>query len=225
MIVINKLSKLYGVKDAQCLALDNVSLNIKKGKFVSVVGRSGSGKTTLMNMIGGLDSPTEGSVSVFDCEISGLSRDELADFRCKTVGFIFQSFYLDGAFSVYDNVALPLIIAGEQRALIDERVNELLLRFGLSRLKKKRASDLSGGERQRVCIARALANDPPLILADEPTGNLDFENGRVVLDYLRELTKDGHTVILVTHNVEDAYKYSDEILTMKDGRVEKHEIL
>ena len=225
MITVNNVSKIYGVKDAQCLALDSVSLNIKKGKFVSVVGRSGSGKTTLMNMIGGLDSPTEGSVSVLDCEISGLSRDELADFRCKTVGFIFQSFYLDGAFSVYDNVALPLIIAGEKRAVIDERVNELLLRFGLSHLKKKRASNLSGGERQRVCIARALANDPPLILADEPTGNLDFENGRVVLDYLRELTKDGRTVILVTHNVEDAYKYSDEIITMKDGGVEKHEIL
>jgi len=213
MISIKNLTKIY---DDKTKALDNINLDLDNN-FISIVGQSGSGKSTLLNIIGGIDTPTEGEVIVEDLNISNLSSDELADYRNKYIGFIFQSFYLDNSYTVLENVITPLIIGRVDRKKRIEMAEVALEKLGILDLKDKLSSDISGGEAQRVAIARAIVNNPKIILADEPTGNLDSKNGEIVMDLLKEISKD-RMVIMVTHNNEYT-KYSDKVITISDGKV------
>ena len=213
MIKINNLSKIY--KD-NTQALDNVNLTLNNN-FISIVGQSGSGKSTLLNMIGGIDRPTSGEIIIDDLDISKLDDNELSLYRNKNIGFIFQSFYLNGNYKVIENVMLPLIIANIKKKEREILATEVLVKLGILHLKDKYASEISGGEAQRVAIARAIVNNPKILLADEPTGNLDSKNGIMVMDLLKEISKD-RMVIMVTHNL-DYTKYSDEVITISDGKI------
>lgn len=213
MIKINSLSKIY--KD-NTQALDNVNLTLNNN-FISIVGQSGSGKSTLLNMIGGIDRPTSGEIIIDDLDISKLDDNELSLYRNKNIGFIFQSFYLNGNYKVIENVMLPLIIANVKKKEREILATEVLVKLGILHLKDKYASEISGGEAQRVAIARAIVNNPKILLADEPTGNLDSKNGIMVMDLLKEISKD-RMVIMVTHNLEYT-KYSDEVITISDGKI------
>ena len=218
MIVLKKLNKVYGEDESATVALKDVDLVIEKGKFTAIVGKSGSGKTTLMNMVGALDKPTSGSLTIDEVEITNLTEDLLASYRNKTIGFVFQSFYLEPTFTVLENVAMPLTIAGVDRIERETKAKEILIKLGLEDKIYKKASDLSSGQKQRVCIARALINDPEIILADEPTGNLDTQNGEEVMKILKGISESGKTVILVTHDLDDI-KYADNLIEIKDGVV------
>jgi len=218
MIVLKKLNKVYGEDESATVALRDVDLVIEKGKFTAIVGKSGSGKTTLMNMVGALDKPTSGSLTIDEVEITNLTEDLLASYRNKTIGFVFQSFYLEPTFTVLENVAMPLTIAGVDRIERETKAKEILIKLGLEDKIYKKASDLSSGQKQRVCIARALINDPEIILADEPTGNLDTQNGEEVMKILKGISESGKTVILVTHDLDDI-KYADNLIEIKDGVV------
>lgn len=220
MIELKNVTKIYGKGEAAVRALHNVSLTIEDGKFTAIIGKSGSGKSTLMNIIGGLDSPTEGAVFADGIEITKLKHNELADYRNKTTGFIFQSFYLEPTFTVLDNVAMPLTIRGERRKEREDRAIKIIKQLGLEDKINKKANELSGGQKQRVSIARALVHDPKLVLADEPTGNLDSVNGAEVIKILRSICDSGKSVVLVTHNMEDA-KNADIVYVVKDGQIEK----
>lgn len=219
MISVKNVTKLYKNKDsANVLALSNLSLEISKGEFVSIVGRSGSGKSTLLNVIGILDRVDSGIVNIEGVNIATLSEDEKATFRNKNIGFIFQSYYLDPYFTVFDNVALPLIIAGINKENRKAKVEEALESLGILSHALKYPKELSGGEMQRVAMARAIVSNPNIILADEPCGNLDSQNSKIVLDLLQNISKKGKTVIMVTHNLEDA-KLANRIITIEDGKV------
>ena len=218
MIVLKNVNRIYGEGDGAVHALKNVNLVIEDGKFTCIIGRSGSGKSTLMNIIGALDTPTSGKVFNNDVDLSAFSEDELADYRNKSTGFVFQSFYLEPSYTVLENVVMPLTIAGMPRKEREELGKEVLTRLGLEDKINKKASELSGGEKQRVSIARALVRNPDLILADEPTGNLDSQNGAEVMSIFREIVKMGKSVVLVTHNVEDA-KNAENVINIKDGEV------
>jgi putative ABC transport system ATP-binding protein len=170
-----------------------------------------------MNIIGSIDVPTSGDVYVCDKHLNILNDKEISEYRNKTIGFVFQSFYLEQQFSVLENVCMPLVIAGVKRKEREETARKYLALLDMLDKEKTKVYKLSGGEKQRVAIARALVNDAKVILADEPTGNLDTKNGTIVLDELKKLTKIGKTVVLITHNLEDAKKYSDRILLLKDG--------
>ena len=213
MITIKNLTKIY---DDKTKALDNINL-VLDNNFISIVGQSGSGKSTLLNIIGGIDTPTNGEVLVDELNISKLTSDELAEYRNKYIGFIFQSFYLDNSYTVLENVMMPLIIARVDKKKRIEMAEAALDKLGILDLKDKSSSDISGGEAQRVAIARAIVNNPKIILADEPTGNLDSKNGEIVMDLLKEISKD-RMVIMVTHNNEYT-KYSDKVITISDGKV------
>ncbi len=197
---------------------------IEDGKFTAIVGKSGSGKTTLMNLIGALDMPSSGEVIADGKGLTSLSENELAEYRNKTTGFVFQSFYLEPTFTVLDNVAMPLILAGEGRKSREEKAVRILTQLGLADKIHKKASELSGGQKQRVSIARALVHDPKIVLADEPTGNLDSQNGAEVINLLQEIVQTGKSVVLITHNMEDAKK-ADRIFFMNDGVCETREDL
>ena len=213
MITIKNLTKIY---DDKTKALDNISLDLDSN-FISIVGQSGSGKSTLLNIIGGIDTPTDGEVLVDELNISKLTSDELAEYRNKYIGFIFQSFYLDNSYTVLENVMMPLIIARVDKKKRIEMAEAALDKLGILDLKDKSSSDISGGEAQRVAIARAIVNNPKIILADEPTGNLDSKNGEIVMDLLKEISKN-RMVIMVTHNNEYT-KYSDKVITISDGKI------
>jgi putative ABC transport system ATP-binding protein len=213
MIRINTLTKIY---DDKTKALDNINV-ILDDSFISIIGQSGSGKSTLLNIIGGIDTPTEGEVIVDDLTISNLSSDELADYRNRYIGFIFQSFYLDSSYTVIENVMVPLIIARIDKNKRIEMAENALNKLGILGLKDKLSTEISGGEAQRVAIARAIVNNPKIILADEPTGNLDSKNGEIVMNLLKEISKD-RMVIMVTHNNEYT-RYSDRVITISDGKV------
>jgi len=216
MIKLENVSKTF--KDNNQLeVLKNISFEIEDNTFTTIVGKSGSGKTTLMNIIGSIDVPTSGDVYVCDKHLNNLNDKEISEFRNKTIGFVFQSFYLEQQFSVLENVCMPLVIAGVKRKEREETARKYLALLDMLDKEKTKVYKLSGGEKQRVAIARALVNDAKVILADEPTGNLDTKNGTIVLDELKKLTKIGKTVVLITHNMEDAKKYSDRILLLKDG--------
>lgn len=219
MIRLKDVSKEYGKGSSSVLALDNISLELNMGKFIVVLGPSGSGKTTLMNLIGGIDKVSSGNIFVGEEDITKLSRDRLAEYRNANVGFVFQAFHLEPAYTVLDNVTLPLLIANVKKSVREERAMEVLESLGLSDKAHIKASNLSGGQKQRVAIARALVHNPSIILADEPTGNLDSKNGIEVMEILREIANNGRTVIMVTHNLEHA-KYADTVISMKDGKVE-----
>lgn len=222
MIELKNVDKIYGKGDGAVHALKNVSVTIEDGKFTAILGKSGSGKSTLMNIIGALDSPTNGTVTANGRVLNELSPNELADYRNKTTGFVFQSFYLEPTFTVLDNVAMPLIIAGKPRKEREEQARNILIQLGLEDKINKKANELSGGQKQRVSIARALVHNPDIVLADEPTGNLDSQNGAEVMALLRQICDMGKSVVLVTHNMEDA-KNADNIIFIKDGVAEMRE--
>lgn len=214
IVKVTNVTKTYGSGACPLEVLHGIDLSIKKGEFVSIMGQSGSGKTTLMNLIGMLDSPTSGTISINGIEITGRSQKELVGLRRKAVGFIFQQFHLIPSLTAYENVALPLVFAGE---VDDGAVFSALERVGLSRRMDHKPSELSGGEQQRVAIARAIVMKPEILLADEPTGALDAVTGSRIISLLRSLT-DEMTVLMVTHNSELA-AHSDRIIELQDGNI------
>ena len=199
-------------------ALDDVSFNVEDGEFVVILGQSGSGKSTILNLIGCIDSPTSGTILVDGVDVTKMSAKQLCEYRNKNIGFVFQSFYLEPAYSVTDNILLPLTIAGAKRQIKDAKAKELLEKLNLTDKANAKTSTLSGGQKQRVAIARALVNDPKIILADEPTGNLDSASGAEVIEILKEICKSGKTVVMVTHNEEQA-SVADHIIRLKDGKI------
>ena len=201
-------------------ALDGVSLSVQQGEFIGLLGTSGSGKSTLLNLIAGLDSPSEGTLRVFERDLAKMSRDELSVHRRKNVGIIFQSFNLISTMTAAENVALSMMFAGVPRAEREARAARLLESVGLGGRGAHRPKELSGGEQQRVAIARALANQPELLLADEPTGNLDSKTSGEIMSLLKDLNqRDGKTVIMVTHDANLAASYANRTVTMLDGTV------
>ena len=211
MVEIKNLSKTY---DGKNMVLDKFSYIFDQGRFYAIMGRSGAGKSTLLYIIGTIDCITEGEVLVAGKNVTGLKEKEKAELRKKNIGFVFQGFYLNPYLSAEENVIVPMRI--NKDISIKERKNiaeKLLIDFGVENLKDCLPSQMSGGEQQRVCIARALANNPDIILADEPTGNLDEENEKIVFSYLKELATQGHTVIVVSHN-EAVKNYADEVINM-----------
>ena len=221
MIELKNVTKIYGKKKNQFTALKNVSLNIPTGASVAILGKSGSGKSTLMHAISGLDRPQHGQVIIDGQDILQLKPKRVDEFRAKKIGFIFQSFFVQGNESVVDNVSLPLEIARLPRKKRAHKINAALKAVDLYDKRKNRAKDLSGGQKQRLAIARAIVGNPQIIFADEPTGNLDSETGAKVEELLFDYNKQkGVTLIVVTHDVDLAKKCDYQII-IKDGRVEK----
>lgn len=218
MIYLKNVQKVYPMGEVNVPALRGIDLTIQPGEFVAIMGPSGSGKSTLMHLLGCLDLPSDGVVQLDGHDVSKLDEDTLAQIRGKKIGFVFQTFNLIPTLTAVENVELPLFFQGVPRVERRARAIELLRKVGLEGRAHHKPSQLSGGERQRVAIARALANDPEIILADEPTGNLDSESGRAILDLLAQLHREGKTIILVTHNPEAA-AYAQRILRIKDGRL------
>ena len=218
MISVKNISKKFGRGTNLLSALDDVSFNVEDGEFVVILGQSGSGKSTILNLIGCIDSPTSGTILVDGVDVTKMSSKQLCEYRNKNIGFVFQSFYLEPAYSVTDNILLPLTIAGAKRQIKDAKAKELLEKLNLTDKANAKTSTLSGWQKQRVAIARALVNDPKIILADEPTGNLDSVSGAEVIEILKEICKSGKTVVMVTHNEEQA-SVADHIIRLKDGKV------
>jgi putative ABC transport system ATP-binding protein len=220
LLNISGLSRIYQKGQVEIPALKDVSFSVDEGSYLSIVGKSGSGKSTLLNLLGGLDTPTEGKIEVNGDDLAGMNRYQLAMHRRNMVGMIFQSFNLIQNRTALDNIILPLIFAGIPRKHRKERAGKLLEQVGLAGRMNHFPSELSGGEAQRVAIARALANNPRIILADEPTGNLDSSTSEEIIDLLVSLNKDdGLTILMVTHDRETADQVSDRIITLKDGGI------
>jgi putative ABC transport system ATP-binding protein len=218
MIKLDKLTKVYRTEEIESTALNNVSFEINKGEFVSIMGPSGCGKSTLLNVLGMLDKPESGSYQFLEQEIAGLNEKNRADVRKKNIGFIFQNFNLIDELTVFENIELPLIYNKVPSSERKKRVNELIEKIGISHRASHFPQQLSGGQQQRVAVARALVTKPPLILADEPTGNLDSSHGNEVMELLCELHEEGTTIIMVTHSSHDA-SYSGRIINLLDGQV------
>ena len=219
MIELKNVTKIYGKKKNQFVALDDVSLRIPTGVSVAILGKSGSGKSTLMHAISGLDRPQQGQVIIDGQDILKLKQKQVDEFRARKIGFIFQSFFVQGNESVADNVSLPLEIVKMPRGLRESKINEALKAVDLYEKRKNRAKDLSGGQKQRLAIARAIVGNPQIIFADEPTGNLDSETGAKVEELLFNYNKqEGATLIIVTHDVDLAKKCDYQIL-IKDGKI------
>lgn len=217
MITVKDLSKVYRTDEIETLALENVNLDIREGEFVSIMGPSGCGKSTLLNMLGLLDAPTTGSIEIDGQKTGGMRDKQLAAFRNRTLGFVFQSFHLIPTLSVLDNVELPLLYRHVPSKERRRAAEEVLARVGLSHRMKHFPSQLSGGQCQRVAIARAIIGNPKIILADEPTGNLDSKMGAEVMDILHGLNRDdGRTIVMVTHNEEQA-RQTSRIIRFFDG--------
>ena len=218
MIQLENIDKVYRTKTIETLALQNVSINVKKGEFVSVMGPSGCGKSTLLNIIGMLDKPESGSYTFLGKEVSGLNEKGRSAVRKENIGFIFQNFNLIDELTVFENIELPLIYNKVSASERKERVNKLIEKIGISHRSSHFPQQLSGGQQQRVAVARALVTGPPLILADEPTGNLDSSHGNEVMELLCELNEAGTTIIMVTHSSHDA-SYSQRVINLLDGQV------
>lgn len=219
MIELKNVTKIYGKKKNQLVALNDVSLRIPTGVSVAILGKSGSGKSTLMHAISGLDRPQQGQVIIDGQDILKLKQKQVDEFRARKIGFIFQSFFVQGNESVADNVSLPLEIVKMPRGLRESKINEALKAVDLYEKRKNRAKDLSGGQKQRLAIARAIVGSPQIIFADEPTGNLDSETGAKVEELLFNYNKqEGATLIIVTHDVDLAKKCDYQIL-IKDGKI------
>lgn len=220
LIHIENIHKSYLVGKLPVYALRGVSLDIQNGEFLAIMGPSGSGKSTLLHLIGALDTPTEGHILFNNKNLSLANSNELADFRLKHIGFIFQTFYLIPSLSVLENILLPLVIAGKFSKEKQKNVAiETLEKIGLAERKDHFPSELSGGEQQRVAIARAVINNPTLILADEPTGDLDSKNGQIIIDLLKSLNNSGQTICMVTHDLHLASQ-ADRIIHLFDGKVD-----
>ncbi len=214
------LKKHYQMGESTVRALDGVSMTVEQGEFLGLLGTSGSGKSTLLNLIAGLDRPTEGTLRVFGDDLAQMSSAALSLHRRRNVGIIFQSFNLVSTMSATENVALSMMFAGVARAEREHRAHQLLESVGLGGRERHRPRELSGGEQQRVAIARALANAPHLLLADEPTGNLDSKTSREILDLIKQLNeRDGKTVIMVTHDAALAQTYAHRTVTLLDGAI------
>ncbi len=218
LIEFDEVCKYYQMGDTLVKAADHISMKINRGEFVAIVGQSGSGKSTCMNIIGCLDVPTRGAYRLNGRDVGGMSRDELAEIRNEMLGFIFQQYNLLPKLSLLENVEVPLIYAGVPRAERHRRAKEALERVGLGEKLRNRPNQLSGGQQQRVSIARALAGQPTVILADEPTGALDSHTGREVLGMLQDLHRQGNTVVLITHDNSIAVQ-ADRIIRLEDGQV------
>ena len=218
LIELTGVTKAYKLGDEVIKALDNVNLQINKGEFVAIIGPSGSGKSTLSNVIGGLDVPDSGTVHIANLDLSRVRDRELSAYRNKYVGFVFQSYNLQPHLTALENVMLPLVFAHAGNHERTERAKQCLEAVGLADRMRHRPTQLSGGQRQRVSIARALANNPELIIADEPTGNLDSARGEEILDLLKKLNRAGTTLIIVTHDMSIA-KQADRILSLHDGKL------
>ncbi|MBA5942390.1 MAG: ABC transporter ATP-binding protein [Methanophagales archaeon] len=218
MIYTEYLTKVYLMGEAKVYALRDVNLKIQEGEFIAIIGSSGSGKSTLLNMIGCLDTPTSGAVFIDGIDTASLNEDELAEIRREKIGFIFQQFNLIHTLNALENVALPMFFAGVGREMRLNRAEELLVNLGLVDRMHHKPSELSGGQQQRVAIARALSNDPEVVIADEPTGNVDTETGNTIMDILKNLNDDGRTIVVVTHDSEIA-AYASRRMRMRDGMV------
>jgi putative ABC transport system ATP-binding protein len=222
MITTQALTKTYQVGDTAIEVLKNVNLTIENAKFIAICGPSGSGKTTLLNIIGGIDRPTSGKVIVDQQELTDQSEDFLADFRCLKVGFVFQAYNLVSTLTVAENVAFPMEWVRKPVSEIEERVKMLLETVGLEGRANHFPSQLSGGEQQRVALARALSNNPQLILADEPTGNLDQKNGQRIIQLLELMKSNGKTIVVATHDPE-IRRLSDQALCFEEGQLVESE--
>lgn len=219
IIKIEDLKKIYNLGTQQVRALDGVSISIYKNEYVAIMGPSGSGKSTLMNILGCLDTPSSGVYILNGTDVSKMDDSHLAEVRNKEIGFVFQSFNLLPRYSSLENVALPLIYSGIPRSIREERATQALTNVGLSDRMEHKPSELSGGQRQRVAIARALVNTPSIILADEPTGNLDTKTSIDIMKLFEHIYNNGNTVIVVTHE-EDIARHARRIIRLRDGKVE-----
>lgn len=224
MIELKFVTKTYISFRGKTYAVNNVSLTIPDGQVVAITGHSGSGKSTLLNLISGLDQPTEGDITVLDKHYKHMDQNAIAKFRNQKIGYIFQHFYLEPEYTVYQNVEIPLIIAGVEPNSRKERIEKVLKEVNLLHKINQKTRFLSGGEQQKCCVARALVNNPDIIFADEPCGKLDSANGKIIMELLISLKKQNKTVLIVTHNLEDA-KMADRQIIMKDGKVISDEIL
>ncbi len=216
MLEVKSVSKIYGEGTAKVVALNSVSLRASKGDFIAIMGPSGSGKSTLLNIIGGLDYPSSGEVMLEANRIDAIGEDGLVDIRRGRIAYVFQQYHLLPSLTALENVLLPLIFRGTNNGA--RKALDMLIRVGLEKRAAHKPGQLSGGEQQRVAIARALVNGPALILADEPTGNMDQRTGMEILDLFRQLHREGHSIIMVTHNPEIA-RHAGEIVVLQDGQI------
>ncbi|MFD3703860.1 ABC transporter ATP-binding protein [Nocardia sp. NPDC058658] len=223
MLELTRVVKQYRVGDQDVRALDEVSMRIEAGQFTSIIGPSGSGKSTLLHLLGALDRPDSGSIRFRGSEIGDLDEDKQAAFRLEQVGFVFQFFNLLPTLSAWENVAVPKLLDGTGLRKAKPRALELLDLVGLGDRAQHRPAELSGGQMQRVAVARALIMDPPLILADEPTGNLDSKTGAAILALLGDITAQGNSVVMVTHDM-NSIDYCDRVITLRDGQIGADEL-
>ncbi|MGN0374024.1 MAG: ABC transporter ATP-binding protein [Butyrivibrio sp.] len=222
MIEIRNLGRQFEDASGEIWPVKEVNISIEGGEFVSVVGRSGSGKSTLLKMLGGLLKPTKGNILIDGVDLYGMNEKELAGYRCDSIGFIFQDYFLEEQYTVYQNLEIVLMISNIPGKDRQKKIEKALDKVGMLYKKESYVKVLSGGEKQRVCIARAIVNNPGILLADEPCGNLDYENGQIIMRLLRAQSDEGKTVVLITHNLEDA-KMTDRIIKIKDGCVVDNE--
>lgn len=221
VIKLEDVFKIYSMGESKVYALSGVNISVKEGEFIAIMGPSGSGKSTGMNLVGSLDKPSKGRILLDNQDISHLHESDLAQIRGRKIGFIFQSFNLIPTLTAKENIVLPMVFQGTSKQKQEEKVKELLELVELTDRANHYPNELSGGQRQRVAIARALANDPEVILADEPTGNLDSKTGGKVLDFLEKMHKQGKTIVMVTHDPVIAQKYAEKVYWLRDGKVEK----
>ena len=218
MIKTVNLQKVFRTEEVQTLALNNVNIEVNEGEFVAIMGPSGCGKSTLLNILGLLDNPTEGEYYLNGTEVSKYTEAQRTSLRKGVIGFVFQSFNLIDELNVYENIELPLLYMGVPASERKQRIEQAMERMDIRHRAKKYPQQLSGGQQQRVAIARAVVANPKIILADEPTGNLDSKNGKEVMDLLKELNKEGTTIVMVTHSQHDA-GFADRIINLFDGQV------
>ncbi len=221
VIKLHDVAKYYRMGEGIVRAVDGINISVKRGDFVAVMGPSGSGKSTSMNLIGSLDMPTKGHIFLDGEDISLLAESDLAQVRGQNIGFIFQQFNLIPTLTVKENVMLPMTLQGYYIEEREQRVAQLLKKMELTDRAGHYPNQISGGQQQRVAIARALANDPEVILADEPTGNLDTKTGEKVMDFLQQLNKEGRTIVMVTHDPDLAKQYADIVYWLVDGKIQK----
>ncbi|MBI4962430.1 MAG: ABC transporter ATP-binding protein [Desulfomonile tiedjei] len=219
-IVANQVVKEFGNGDGKVTAVHGINLSIGQSEFISIMGESGAGKSTLLSMLGGLLSPSRGTIVIGEIDIYGLSRDKLADFRREFMGFIFQSFQLVPYLNVLENVQLPLAVTHHSESKKKELALAALEKVGLKDKAHRLPNQISGGEQERVAIARAVVNEPPILFADEPTGNLDSRNSAEVMNLLKQLNSEGQTIVMVTHSRRNA-DYADRLIEVADGRIKE----